>query len=147
MMLVLLNSSLYLSHALYNDSPSYYSKVVISFLKHVVFVIGKYLATKFCAKLFHLVTKPGGKKFNYVFALSHSEKGQILNRIALSLTLLIFKVSHISKKILIYACGSSFKWPSKWMDIYDEGQLNLEVICYYRSHNMRNMFPLRMGVT
>ena len=106
---------MYLSHASYNDSPSNWMNMVISFLSFVVFVGGKYFAKNFCANSSHVVMMLGGKEFNQTFALSLSEKGKSISRIASSITPLCLKVSPISKKFAIWTLGSSYDSPPNWI--------------------------------
>ena len=68
--------------------------VVISFLSFVFFEGGKYFAKNFCANSSHVVMLPGGKEFNQTFALSLSERGKSLSRIASSVTPLCLKYGH-----------------------------------------------------
>ena len=73
---------------------------------------GKYLAKIFSTNPSQLVMDSLGKVWSQPFARSLSEKGNSLSLIASSITPLDLKVSQTSKKLAMWALGSSLDKPS-----------------------------------
>ena len=84
------------------------------FFIFAIFVYGKYLDKNFSTIWFHVVIEPLGREFNHYFAWFLRENGNSLSLIASFVAPLILNASCTSKKLAIWALGSSSCNPSNY---------------------------------
>src|SRR3989337_3822872 len=82
-------------------------KFIISFLREMILVGGKYLEIKASLHLFHQSILFVGKDENQVLARSHSENGNSFNLTILLSTSFFFCISHNSTKVFSWDVASS----------------------------------------